>query len=109
MDGVFCLAVREKTRAAMARVGGRMGAGVREHMAEARSLRVSRTDDIDNLSAGIGAILTLSSTRRRYRIAGRCSGPKLVCAFILKPKAQLAALRGCDSGTDALVCLRHRR
>jgi hypothetical protein len=69
MDGVFCLAVRERKRAAMARVGGRIGAGDREEMAEARPLRVPRTVDIDDSSVGIGAILTRWSPP--YALLGR--------------------------------------
>ena len=69
MDGVFCLAVseRERRRLTIVRLGVTMGVASRdreeieEDMDEARPLIVSRTDDIDEPRAGIGAILSRTS------------------------------------------------
>ena len=65
MEGVFCRAVseRERRRLAMVRLGVSIGAAkgdreeIEEDMDEAKPLIVSRTDDIDDSRAGIGAIL----------------------------------------------------
>jgi hypothetical protein len=57
MDGLLCLRVKERRRAAILRVGRLLGSGDRKERADARPLSVSRTDDIDDSSTGIGAIL----------------------------------------------------
>jgi len=68
IDGVLCLAVRERRRRKIVRLGGSTGEGVREEIDEATLWIVSRTDDMDDSRIGIGAIVRRSSPLRRCRV-----------------------------------------